>query len=222
MSRRTGHLTDALQAYILRWGVDEPAPVAALREDTRKLSQGGWQSSPEQAQFMALLAGAIGAKRFLEVGTFTGYCSLRMAMALPEGGRVVACDITDEFVEAAGRRHWRESGMEDRIDLRIGPAAETLEGLLSDPGPDSFDMAFIDADKEDYPAYFTLCARLVRPNGLILIDNVFWGGRVADPEDERKSTIAIREATRMARERDDFEVSMVPIGDGVLMARRLR
>ncbi len=222
MSRRTGHLTDAVHAYLLRWGVDEPAPVRAVREDTRKLSQDGWQSSPEQAQFMALLAGAIGARRFLEVGTFTGYCTLRMALALPEGGQVVACDVTDEFVEKAGLRHWRESGMEDRIDLRIGPAAETLERLLADPGPGSFDMAFIDADKEDYPAYFALCARLVRPNGLVMIDNVFWGGRVADPEDTRKSTVAIRDATRMASERDDFEVSIVPIGDGLLLARRLR
>lgn len=222
MSRRTGHLTDEVHAYLLRWGVDEPAPVRAVREDTRKLSQDGWQSSPEQAQFMALLAGAIGARRFLEVGTFTGYCTLRMALALPEGGQVVACDVTDEFVEKAGLRHWRESGMEDRIDLRIGPAAETLERLLADPGPGSFDMAFIDADKEDYPAYFALCARLVRPNGLVMIDNVFWGGRVADPEDTRKSTVAIRDATRMASERDDFEVSIVPIGDGLLLARRLR
>ena len=222
MSRRTGHLTDAVHAYLLRWGVDEPAPVRAVREDTRKLSQDGWQSSPEQAQFMALLAGAIGARRFLEVGTFTGYCTLRMALALPEGGQVVACDVTDEFVEKAGLRHWRESGMADRIDLRIGPAAETLERLLADPGPGSFDMAFIDADKEDYPTYFALCARLVRPNGLVMIDNVFWGGRVADPEDTRKSTVAIRDATRMASERDDFEVSIVPIGDGLLLARRLR
>ena len=222
MSRRTGHLTDALHAYLLRWGVDEPAPVRALREDTHKLSEDGWQSSPEQVQFMALLAGAIGARRFLEVGTFTGYTSLRMAMALPEDGRVVACDVTDEFVEKAGRRHWRDAGMDDRIDLRIGPALETLERLLTDPGPDSFDMAFIDANKKDYPAYFDLCARLVRPNGLVLIDNVFWGGRVADPKDTEKSTGAIREATRMAYERDDFEVSMVPIGDGVLIARRLR
>ncbi|MXY41184.1 MAG: O-methyltransferase [Rhodospirillaceae bacterium] len=222
MSRRTDQLSDALHAYMLRWGVDEPAPVRALREDTRKLSQDGWQSSPEQAQFMALLAGAIGARRFLEIGTFTGYCTLRMALALPEDGRVVACDITDEFVEKAGRRHWRESGMEDRIDLRIGPAAQTLEELLADPGPGSFDMAFIDADKEDYPVYFSLCAQLVRPNGLVLIDNTFWGGRVADPDDTRKSTAAIREATRMAFERDDFEVAMVPIGDGLLMARRLR
>ena len=221
MSRRTGHLTDALHAYLLRWGVDEPAPVRALREDTHKLSQDGWQSSPEQAQFMALLAGAIGARRILEVGTFTGYCTLRMALALPEGGRVVACDITDEFVEKAGRRHWRDAGMDDRIDLRIGPAAETLERLLSDSGPGSFDMAFIDADKEDYPAYFALCAQLVRPNGLILIDNAFWSGRVADPDDTRKSTAAIREATRMAREREDFEVALVPIGDGLLIARRL-
>lgn len=222
MSRRTGHLTDAVHAYLLRWGVDEPAPVRAVREDTRKLSQDGWQSSPEQAQFMALLAGAIGARRFLEVGTFTGYCTLRMALALPEGGQVVACDVTDEFVEKAGLRHWRESGMADRIDLRIGPAAETLERLLADPGPGSFDMAFIDADKEDYPTYFALCARLVRPNGLVMIDNVFWGGRVADPKDTRKSTVAIRDATRMASERDDFEVSIVPIGDGLLLARRLR
>ena len=222
MSRRTGHLTDALHAYMMQWGVDEPAPVRALRQDTHKLSQDGWQSSPEQAQFLALLAGAIGARRFLEVGTFTGYCTLRMALALPEDGRVVACDITDEFVEKAGRRHWRASGMDDRIDLRIGPAVETLEELLADPGPDSFDMAFIDADKEDYPAYFRLSAQLVRPNGLVMIDNAFWGGRVADPDDTRKSTAAIREATRMARERDDFEVSLVPIGDGLLIARRLR
>ena len=222
MSRRTGHLTDALHAYMLRWGVDEPGPVRALREDTHKLAEDGMQSSPEQVQFMALIAGAIGARRFLEVGTFTGYTSLRMAMALPEDGKVVACDITDEFVEAAGRKHWRDSGMDDRIDLRIGPALETLEKLLADPGPDSFDMAFIDANKKDYPAYFTFCAKLVRPNGLILLDNVFWGGRVADPGETEKSTVAIRKATRQAYEDGNFEVSMLPVGDGVLMARRLR
>ena len=222
MSRRTGHMTDALHAYMLQWGVAEPLAVRALREDTRKLEQDGWQSSPEQAQFLALLAGLMGAKRFLEVGTFTGYCTLRMALALPPDGRVVALDVTDEFVEKAGRRHWREAGVEDRIDFRIGPAVETLENLLRDPGPDSFDMAFIDANKKDYPAYVDLCAQLVRPGGLVLIDNAFWGGRVADPDDTQKSTLGIREANRRLAENEDFEVTMVPIGDGLMMGRRLR
>ena len=222
MSSRTGQLSDALHAYLLRWGVDEPGPVRALREDTHRLAEDGWQSSPEQVQFLAVLAGAIGARRFLEVGTFTGYCSLRMAMALPEDGRVLTCDVTDEFVEAAGRRHWRAAGVEDRIDLRIGPALETLEALLLDPGPDSFDMAFIDANKKDYPAYFDLCGRLVRPGGLVMIDNVFWDGRVADPDNREKSTLAIREATRRAHESAGFETAIVPVGDGLLIARRLR
>jgi len=222
MSRRTGHLSDDLHAYMLRWGVDEPEPVRALREDTHKLAEDGWQSSPEQVQFLAVLAGLMGVQRFLEVGTFTGYCTLRLAMALPAGGQVVACDVTDEFVEKAGRSYWCDAGMEDRIDFRIGPALDTLATLVTEMGPNSFDMAFIDANKKDYPAYFDFCAELVRPNGVILVDNVFWGGRVADPSDTQKSTQGIRGATQKAFEHPDFEVSMVPIGDGLLLARRLR
>lgn len=222
MSRRTGQLSDAMQTYLLKWGVDEPATVEALREDTHKLAEDGWQSSPEQAQFLAVMAGAIGAKRFLEVGTFTGYCALRMALALPPDGQVVTCDVTDEFVEKAGRHHWRAAGVEDRIVLKIGPALDSLDAILSDEGPGGFDMAFIDANKKDYPAYFDKCLALVRANGLILIDNVFWGGRVADPGDEEKSTRGIREATRRAAEHPDVEMSMVPIGDGLVVARKLR
>lgn len=222
MSRRTGQLSDAMQAYVLKWGVSEPAPVRALREDTHKLAEDGWQSSPEQAQFLAVMAGAIGAKRFLEVGTFTGYCALRMALALPADGLVVTCDVTDEFVEKAGRRHWEAAGVEDRIDLRLGPALETLDALTNDVGGGFFDMAFIDANKKDYPAYFDKCFDLVRDNGLILIDNVFWSGRVADPDDHEKSTKGIREATRRAAAHPDVEMSMVPIGDGLVVARKLR
>ncbi|MCY4236760.1 MAG: class I SAM-dependent methyltransferase [Rhodospirillaceae bacterium] len=221
MSRTTDHLSDKLHAYMLRWGVDEPKPVRALREDTHGLAEDGWQSSPEQVQFLSVLAGLMGARRFLEIGTFTGYCTLRMAMALPSDGLVVASDVTNEFVEKVGRAHWRNAGMEDRIDLRVGPALETLAELLMEMGAESFDMAFIDANKKDYPVYFDFCARLVRPNGVIMIDNVFWGGKVADPSDTRKSTEGIRDVTRKASEHPDFEVSIVPIGDGLLLARRL-
>ena len=222
MSRRTGQLSDALQNYLLRWGVDEPPTVKALREDTHKLAEDGWQSSPEQAQFVAVIAGAIGAKRFLEVGTFTGYCALRVGLALPDDGQVVTCDITDEFVRKVGLKHWRAAGIEDRIDLKIGPALDTLDTIISDEGAGGFDMAFIDANKKDYPDYFDKCLALVRVNGLILIDNVFWGGRVADLNDNEKSTRGIREATRRAAEHPDVEMSMVPIGDGLIVARKLR
>lgn len=176
------------------------------------------QIAPEQGQFMRLLVTAIGATRTLEIGVFTGYSAAATALALPPGGRVVACEVNGEYARIA-ERWWEEAGVAGKIDLRIGPALETLDTLLADGEDDAFDFAFIDAAKEQYVEYWERCLRLVRPGGLIAVDNVLWGGRVADPENEEASTAAIRVFNAHVREDDRVDLSLVPIGDGVTLAR---
>ena len=214
MANRTLQMTAALVDYVHRFGVREHPALAALRDETMKLPEHGMQIGPDQGAFMSLLVQVSGAKRILEIGTFTGYSSTAMALALPADGRMVCCDVSREWTDVA-RRAWSDAGVDDRIDLRIGPATETLETLEAD----SFDLAFIDADKPSYDAYYEGCLRVVRPGGLILVDNVLWSGEVADPavENERVSTIRALNEKIAADERVDHVI--LPIGDGLTMAR---
>jgi predicted O-methyltransferase YrrM len=220
MSSSTITMTDPLRDYMLSVSLREPAVLADLRDETQQLEASGMQLSPEQGQLMALLVQAIGAKRCLEVGTFTGYSSLVVALALPEDGRLIACDVSEEWTGIA-RRYWEKAGVAHKIDLRIGPATETLAQLVADPANlESFDFAFIDADKENYAAYFEHVLQLLRPGGLIAIDNVLWGGRLLDPSAQDSSTEAIRKLNKQIHRDERVDLSLVPIGDGVTLARK--
>ena len=219
MSNRTIYLNDGLYDYLLGVSLREPDLLRRLRDETRPMPEADCQISPEQGQFMALLLRAMGARRVLEVGTFTGYSSLVMALALPEDGRVVTCDRSEEYTSIA-RRYWREAGVDGRIELRLGDAQQKLARLIADDGRDRFDFAFIDADKENDGTYFEQCMELVRQGGIIAIDNTLWSGRVADPAQVDSDTVAIR-AFNAARLRDErVDLSMVPIADGLTVCRK--
>jgi predicted O-methyltransferase YrrM len=166
---------------------------------------------------MALLVKLIGAKRAIKVGTFTGYSALAVAEALPDDGKLVACDIDDEM-PSIGRKHWEASGLADKIDLRIGPAVETLDKMIADGESETYDIAFIDADKENYAVYYERCLNLLRVRGLILIDNVLWGGRTADPGSNDATTVAIRDLTTKMKNDDRIDFSLIPVGDGLSLA----
>ena len=219
MSNRTIYLNDGLYDYLLGVSLREPDLLRRLRDETRPMPEADCQISPEQGQFMALLLRAIGARRVLEVGTFTGYSSLVMALALPEDGRVVTCDRSEEYTRIA-RRYWREAGVDGRIELRLGDAQQTLARLIADDGRGRCDFAFIDADKENDGTYFEQCMELVRQGGIIAIDNTLWSGRVADPAQVDSDTVAIR-AFNAARLRDErVDLSLVPIADGLTLCRK--
>lgn len=216
MSRRSIQLTEALEAYIRTVSLREPDILRRLREETATMSSAGMQISPEQGQFMALLARLIGAKRYLEVGTFTGYSALTMALALPEDGRVIACDVSREWT-AVGQRYWREAGVAHKIDLRLAPALATLDALVAEGGP-PFDFVFIDANKENYDSYYERALKLVRRGGVIAIDNVLWGGAVVDPKRNDADTIAIDSLNRKLTGDRRIELSLLPVGDGLTLA----
>ncbi|QNT69792.1 class I SAM-dependent methyltransferase [Defluviicoccus vanus] len=219
MSRRTIGLSEELHRYLLGTSLREVPLQRRLREETAALPNAQMQISPDQGQFMALLVRLIGARRILEIGTFTGYSALAMALAMPADGRLVACDINAEWT-AIGRRYWTEAGVGDRIDLHLAPALATLDQLLVEGCAGSFDLAFIDADKESYAAYYERALELLRPGGLILVDNTLWNGAVADPARNDPDTVAIRafNAACLTDERIDF--SLLPIGDGLTLARK--
>jgi caffeoyl-CoA O-methyltransferase len=219
MSTRTIHVDDRLYDYMLAVSLKEPPVLTRLREETAKHAHGGMQISPEQGQFMSFLVETLGVTRALEVGTFTGYSATRVALSLPPSGRLVACDMSEAYTSIA-RRYFREAGVEDRIDLRIGDARDTLKTLLNDGHAGSFDFAFVDADKENYLAYFESCLQLVRPGGVILFDNVLWSGRVADPLDQSESTRGLRALNDKLKDDPRVAIAMVPIGDGVTLVRR--
>jgi caffeoyl-CoA O-methyltransferase len=177
------------------------------------------QISPEQGQFMRLLIELLDVRRIVEIGVFTGYSGLSMALALPPDGKLIACDVSEEFTQVA-RRYWREAGVADRIELRLAPAVETLDRLIADGGTGSFDLAFIDADKENYDAYYEKCLVLLRPGGVLLIDNVLWSGRVARPEDTSRDTTALRALNEKLHRDERVSLSMLPVGDGLTIARK--
>jgi len=219
MSSRTIVLNDALYEYLLSVSLREPDVLCRLREETAKMPQHNMQTSPEQGQFMALLVELTGARKCLEVGTFTGYSTLSLALALPEDGQIVACDISEEFTSRA-KPYWQEAGVAGKIDLRLGPALETLDALIADGESGAFDFAFIDADKVNYQGYFQRALDLIRRGGLILVDNVLWSGAVVDPARDDEDTEAIR-AFNQARAGDPrISLSLVPIGDGLTLARK--
>jgi len=190
-----------------------------LRTDTAKLPNGGMQISADQGALLALLVRVVGARRAIEIGTFTGYSALAIASALPGDGKLVCCDISKEWTDVA-RRYWAEAGVEQRIDLRLAPALDTLRRLSSEPGAGTFDFAFIDADKTNYDAYYEACLRLVRPGGLIALDNMLWGGEVADPAARDADTEALRALNLKIRDDARVDACLLTVGDGVMVARR--
>jgi predicted O-methyltransferase YrrM len=219
MSNRTLGLSDAVYAYLLEASLREPPLLKALREETAKMPEANMQISPEQGQFMALLARLMDARRCIEVGVFTGYSSLALALALPESGRIIACDVSEEWTRVA-RRYWREAGVAHKIDLRIAPAIDTLRSLRANGGDGSFDFAFVDADKTSYGDYYEELLKLLRPGGLIAIDNTLWAGKVADPDVQDEDTVAIREFNAKLLADQRIDLSLVPIADGLTLARK--
>lgn len=219
MSRRTTPLTEALHAYLLEVSLREPEVLRRLRDETATLEKAHMQISPEQGQFLGLLVELLGAGRILEVGTFTGYSALVMALAMPDEGTLVACDLNEEWT-AIARRYWEEAGVGDRIDLRIAPAEETLADLVASGAAGQFDLAFLDADKRGLDGYYERSLELLRTGGLIAVDNTLWHGRVADPSDREAATEAIRSFNRKVRDDERVSLSLVPIGDGVTLARK--
>jgi predicted O-methyltransferase YrrM len=219
MSARTLSVDDRLYDYLVAVSLREPQVLADLRAETARMPRGGMQISPEQGQFMHLLAELIGARKALEIGVFTGYSSICVASALPADGQLIACDVSAEYTDIA-RRYWRRMDLDARISLRLGPALDTLDGLLADGQAESFDFAFIDADKENYAGYYDRCLRLLRRGGLLAVDNVLWGGSVADPDVRDSSTTAIRALNDRLRGDERVSISLVPIGDGLFLARK--
>ena len=213
-------LSEPLAAYLDAHGYRETALMKRLREETAALPQAGMQITPGQGAFMAMLVKLTGARLCVEVGTFTGYSALAVASALPEGGRLICCDVSEEWT-AMGRRHWEEAGVADRIDLRLAPAAETLEALLAEGLGGFVDFGFIDADKTGYDSYYEGLLTLLKPGGLIAVDNVLWNGAVIDPANTSEDTEAIRALNDKIAGDRRVEQVMLPVGDGLTLARKL-
>ena len=217
MSKQTTGLAETLADYIQSIFLREPDILKQLREETAKLSIARMQISPEQGQFMALLVQLMGAKKTLEIGVFTGYSALAVALALPVDGKMIACEISEEYT-AIAKDFWTRAGVSEKIDLRIAPALETLEKLITEGEAESFDLAFIDADKRNYENYYERALTLLRPGGLILIDNVLWSGKVVDPTITDKQTQAIREFNQKLHQDSRINLSVVAIADGLTLA----
>lgn len=213
-------LDERLHDYLLGVSLRETPAQRALRQESDRLELARMRTAAEQAQLIALLLKLSGAHRVLEIGTFTGYGTLTMAQALPAEGRIVTCDVSEEWT-AIGRHYWERANVAVRIDLRIGPALETLDRLIDAGESGGFDFAYIDADKANMRAYYEHCLILVRRGGLIAVDNVLWSGRVADPADREESTEAIRAFNELLHEDERVDISLVPIGDGLTLARKI-
>lgn len=219
MSRRTINLDDNVYDYLLDISLRDTPVQKALRDETDNLEWARMQISPDQAQFMALLVRLINARKAIEVGTFTGYSALSVAQAMPDDGVVVACDISEEWT-SIGRRFWQQAGVAHKIELHVAPAAETLSSLIEDGQSGTYDFAFIDADKVNQLTYYELCMQLIHPGGLIAVDNVLWGGDVADPANHNEDTEAIRTFNQFIYQDVRVDISLVPIGDGLTLARK--
>lgn len=220
MSTHTIRMNDQIDEYLLRVSLRESDVQRRLREETATLEFGGMQISPVQGQLMRMLAGLVGARRAIEVGVFTGYSALCVALALPEDGELIACDVNEEWT-AIARRFWSEAGVASRITLKIAPAVETLDSLIRGGRTGEFDFAFIDADKTGYDMYYERCLELLRPGGLALFDNVLWGGAVADESDSSEDTEALRVFNARISDDPRIELCMLPVGDGLTIARKL-
>jgi predicted O-methyltransferase YrrM len=212
-------LPETVEKYVSTVATRETELQRRLRAETATLSGAGMQIGADEGALLALLVRLIGARRALEIGTYTGYSALAVAMALPADGLLTCCDISDEWTQVA-RRYWREAGLATRIELELAPAAKTLRELIRDPGAGTFDFAFIDADKEGYDGYYENCLILLRAGGLMAFDNTLWSGRVADAAQDDADTVALRNLN--AKVRDDARVDscLLTVGDGVLLARK--
>ena len=219
MIRRNIALTDKLEDYCLSVSLRETAIERELRRETARLPLGGMQIAPDQAQLMALLVRLVGARHCLEIGTFTGMSALAVALALPPEGRIIACDV-DPKTTAIARRYWAKAGVADKIDLRLAPAIATLDDLLVERQEGRFDFAFIDADKENYDGYYERVLRLLRPGGLAVIDNVLWGGWVADARRKDADTAALRLLNRKLHRDERIDLVLLPMADGITLARK--
>jgi len=214
---KTFALADHVYRYLLSVSLREPEILRSLREETAHDPMARMQIAPEQGQFMALLVRLMNAKRCLEIGVYTGYSSLCVALALPPDGKITACDLSDEWTRIA-RRYWHEAGVAHKIDLHLAPALETLDELLAENQAGIFDFAFIDADKENYLAYYERCLKLVRRGALIAIDNTLWSGRVAEPDNHEVDTVALREFNSKLHHDQRIALSLLPIADGLTLA----
>ncbi|HEX3748594.1 MAG TPA: class I SAM-dependent methyltransferase [Bryobacteraceae bacterium] len=220
MSRQYTPITDALAEYIREVTLREPEPLRRLREATADHPRASMQIAPEQGQFLNFLTTLIGARNVLEVGVFMGYSSAWVALALPAGGKIVACDVSEEYT-AIARRTWREAGVEDRIDLHLAPALETLDGLIAAGRSGTFDFAFLDADKSNYSNYYERALQLVRRGGLIATDNTLWDGAVIDRAQNDPDTEAIRAFNRKLHADPRIALTLATIGDGLTLACKL-
>lgn len=219
MSNQTINLSPDLYRYMLDISLREADVLKALREETARLPNANMQIAPEQGQFMAMLVQLSGARRVIEVGVYTGYSSLAVAAALPHDGYLLACDISEEYTNIA-RRYWQQAGLDHKIDLQLAPAVETLQNLIDRNHLADFDFAFIDADKENYEAYYERCLKLLKPEGLIAVDNVLWNGSVINPDKQDADTCAIRAFNEKLLNDTRVDISLVPIGDGLTLARK--
>lgn len=219
MTDRRLQITDEIHRYLVDHSVREPDVLARLRAATASLPQAGMQIGPEQGQLMALLAKLVGAKRCIEVGVFTGYSSLAVALALPEDGRILACDVSEQWT-AIARRFWREAGVEHKIELKLQPAVRTLEESLAAGEAGRYDFAFVDADKPAYDSYYELLLRLLRPGGLMALDNTLWSGAVLDPNEREPNTVALRALNDKLHRDERIDLSLLPVGDGLTLARK--
>ncbi len=219
MANQTIGISDELAAYVIKFGTREPDVLSRLRDETAALPQHRMQIAPEQGAFLALLVELLGARRCIEVGTFTGYSSTAVALALPEDGQIVCCDVSEEWT-AVARTYWESAGVTGKIDLRIAPAAETLDQLIAAGEEDAFDFAFIDAEKAGYDGYYERLLRLVRPGGLIALDNTLWSGKVLDPDAVDEDTQALQALNAKLADDQRVTLCLLPIADGVTLARR--
>ena len=218
MANRNTPLDDELRAYLVAHSARETAAQSGLREATRSHPSAGMQIGPEQAQLLGLLVKLVGARRAIEIGVFTGYSALAVALALPADGKLLACDISEEYTRV-GRPFWEQAGVAGKIELRLGPALATLDARIAAGEAGSYDFAFIDADKAGYDAYYERCLVLLRPGGLIAIDNVLWGGSVARPAADA-DTAALQALNAKIHADERVDMAMLPIGDGVTLARK--
>lgn len=218
MANRTIGISDELAAYVIRVGTREPDVLARLRQETAAIPEHGMQIAPEEGAFLAMLVELIGARRCIEIGTFTGYSSTAVALALPEDGQLLCCDVSEEWT-ALARKYWDEAGVAGKIDLRVAPAAETLDRLLADGERAAYDFAFVDADKTGYDGYYERLLQLVRPGGLIAFDNTLWGGRVLDQDAEDEGTRAIQALNTKLAADERITLCLLPVADGVTLAR---
>jgi predicted O-methyltransferase YrrM len=219
MSTRTIVLTDPIYEYLLSVSLREPEALAELRAEMASHPEVNLQIAPEQGQFMALLVRLMGARRCLEIGVFTGYSSLATALALPDDGRLLACDVSEEWT-AVARRYWRRAGVEHKIELRLAPALDTLDSLLADGAISTFDFVFLDADKQNYPAYYRRIYTLLRPGGLLAIDNTLWSGRLLDPHERDPDTEGIRRLNSELLRDARVDLSLLPLADGLTLVRK--